>query len=577
MEAKEKEKPTSTQQTLDKEVAIYQNVKFPVTHNSQIAITNAIIQMLITDIRPLYTVENEGFKNLIKLLEPRYTMVSRQHIQKKLIPKLFDTVCVKLKALLDSAGTVNITLDIWSNRRMHSYLGITCHFLTESLELKSLLLSCNRLYGRHTGEHILSEFDRIASTFNITDKIFQIVTDNASNMRKAFPTLPGFELEDIDSDSESESSGAEEVDEDNDVVDLSSMNEIETNSGKVYHRLSCFAHTIQLSVKDGINECRSLTNSLKKASRIVSHFHKSTIDTESLENVFDKVLIAKNETRWNSQLMMVRRLIEADDASDLNSIISNSKRELLLTASDKSALRELVNIFDQFEVVSKLVQGEKYASISLALPSFIGLKKHLESINVRRLPTLVTALQSSLERRLSSIQSNPIYIVATCLDPEFKLKWCSDTTEISNARNIILKELEKVASDMTGTCNIEEICEETSGNQPPSKKTKLFSFMSDDHISKEVKSAQQEFDDYLQLVHTKDEIGKGSLEFWKNNGSRFPIMKKLAMMYLSIPASSAPIERYFSTAGKIMRQDRARLLPKNFEKLIFLKVNSSFY
>ena len=189
----------------------------------------------------------------------------------------------------------------------------------------------------------------------------------------------------------------------------------------------------------------------------MSHFHKSTIDTESLENVFNKVLIGKNETRWNSQLMMVRRLIEADDASDLNSIISNSKRELLLTVSDKSALRELVNIFDQFEVVSKLVQGEKYASIYLALPCFIGLKKHLESINVCRLPTLVTVLQSSLERRLSSIQSNLIYIVATCLDPEFKLKWCSDTTEISNARNIILRELEKVASDMTGTCNIEKI------------------------------------------------------------------------------------------------------------------------
>lgn len=49
--------------------------------------------------------------------------------------------------------------------------------------------------------------------------------------------------------------------------------------------------------------------------------------------------------------------------------------------------------------------------------------------------------------------------------------------------------------------------------------------MSDDHISKEAISAQQEFDDYLQIVHTKDEIDKGSLEFWKNIGSRFPIMK----------------------------------------------------
>ena len=67
--------------------------------------------------------------------------------------------------------------------------------------------------------------------------------------------------------------------------------------------------------------------------------------------------------------------------------------------------------------------------------------------------------------------------------------------------------------------------------------------MSDNHISKEAKLAQQQLDD----------------------------------MYLSIPASLAPIEIYFSTAGKIMRQDRAHLLPHNFEKLLFLKVNSCLY
>ena len=41
-----------------------------------------------------------------------------------------------------------------------------------------------------------------------------------------------------------------------------------------------------------------------------------------------------------------------------------------------------------------------------------------------------------------------------------------------------------------------------------------------------------------------------------------------------VPATSGPIERVFSHGGNIMRPDQSRLLPKNFEHLIFLKVNN---
>ena len=128
-------------------------------------------------------VENEGFKNLISLLEPRYTMVSCKHIQNKLRPQLFSTTIDKIKSLLISASTCNVTLDIWSSRKMHSFLGITCHYLTDTFEMKSLLVSCSRLLGRHTGEHIVSEFDNVVSNFNISNKIFKVISDNASNMK----------------------------------------------------------------------------------------------------------------------------------------------------------------------------------------------------------------------------------------------------------------------------------------------------------------------------------------------------------------------------------------------------------
>ena len=183
MTKKEGSKASATQQTLDKEVAVFQKAKFSASSPAQSKITNAIVNMLITDIRPLHMVENEGFKNLISLLEPRYTMVSRKHIQNKLLPQLFSTTIDKIKSLLISASTCNVTLDIWSSRKMHSFLGITCHYLTDTFEMKSLLVSCSRLLGRHTGEHIVSEFDNVVSNFNISNKIFKVISDNASNMK----------------------------------------------------------------------------------------------------------------------------------------------------------------------------------------------------------------------------------------------------------------------------------------------------------------------------------------------------------------------------------------------------------
>uniref|UniRef100_A0A1X7TG49 HAT C-terminal dimerisation domain-containing protein n=1 Tax=Amphimedon queenslandica TaxID=400682 RepID=A0A1X7TG49_AMPQE len=197
------------QPTLEKEVAIFQKAKFTASSPVQTNITNAIVKMLVTDIRPLHMVENEGFKDLILLLDPRYTMVSRKHIQNNLLPQLFSTTQDKIKSLLSSANTCNVTLDIWSSRKMQSFLGITCHYLTDAFEMKSLLLSCSRLVGHHTGEHIVSEFEDVALTYNISEKIFKVISDNASNMKKGFndrqTQLPGFkDVHDSDSESDSE-------------------------------------------------------------------------------------------------------------------------------------------------------------------------------------------------------------------------------------------------------------------------------------------------------------------------------------------------------------------------------------
>ena len=65
------------------------------------------------------------------------------------------------------------------------------------------------------------------------------------------------------------------------------------NNELTIKHISCFAHTLQLCVSDGIKGCRRLQNLLAKAGKIVAHVRKSTIVIEKLEEEFRKVLIAK--------------------------------------------------------------------------------------------------------------------------------------------------------------------------------------------------------------------------------------------------------------------------------------------
>ena len=63
------------------------------------------------------------------------------------------------------------------------------------------------------------------------------------------------------------------------------------------------------------------------------------------------------------------------------------------------------------------------------------------------------------------------------------------------------------------------------------------------------------------------------LQYWKENQSTYPDLAKLACCYLHIPASSAPVERIFSIAGRVFRPDRNRLSDKRFQQLMFIGCN----
>jgi hypothetical protein len=78
-----------------------------------------------------------------------------------------------------------------------------------------------------------------------------------------------------------------------------------------------------------------------------------------------------------------------------------------------------------------------------------------------------------------------------------------------------------------------------------------------------------------------DRYMKGPCEIWrlflfnfgKKEKANFPKISRIAEIVLSIPASSAAVERLFSVAGKIYSPARCRLSDSRFEQLMFIKCN----
>lgn len=81
--------------------------------------------------------------------DPKWNAVSRATVSQSIIPKMVTETENKIKDELTNPEITHVstTVDIWSDRLMRGYMGITCHVMVETsraIELKSRLLSCSR-------------------------------------------------------------------------------------------------------------------------------------------------------------------------------------------------------------------------------------------------------------------------------------------------------------------------------------------------------------------------------------------------------------------------------------------------
>ncbi|CAG2221217.1 unnamed protein product [Mytilus edulis] len=251
--------------------------KYSANDASQMQITDALVSFVAGNLTPLSVVESPEFKTFVESLNPKYQLPSRKHLSTKLLHQKASNIQSNIKEKLRSAESVCLTIDLWSNRQMKGFLGITGHFILDWC-MKSIMVSCKRFKGKHCAENIRQEYEEAVACYNIADKITNIITDNASNMTKAFDfSLPGYTCNNEEKNSKSDS------EDENDESELEPIN-IDFPEDDLPKHGRCYAHTLQLVVRDGLKDASPhLKTVISKASNIVRYVRKSINASDILE------------------------------------------------------------------------------------------------------------------------------------------------------------------------------------------------------------------------------------------------------------------------------------------------------
>lgn len=131
--------------------------------------------------------------------------------------------------------------------------------------------------GQHTADKICAQLTRITEEWGITDKILAVVTDNGANMVAAV-----------------------------------------RKAGWTHY--PCFAHNLNLLVKDSIKALPDLLELQQKSGAIAAFFHHSTKATDKRKDIQERQkfpeqkLIQAVKTRWNSVFHMWQRLLGQKEA-----------------------------------------------------------------------------------------------------------------------------------------------------------------------------------------------------------------------------------------------------------------------
>ena len=180
----------------------------------------------------------------------------------------------------------------------------------------------------------------------------------------------------------------------------------------------------------------------------------------------------------------------------------------------------------------------------------------------------------SISDRYRDIELQSLCVLATVLDPRFKLKVFSTASSTANARMILIKECEEYLVKLSSAGPHDRPHPKRRKENESSTLWSLFDEMLAESEENSVahsceNSAEIMVEMYLKepvLSHVED---IHPLTYWKEKKQLWPCLVDLACKDLT--PSSVASERLFSSAADVLSPERNRMLPEKVEMFLFFK------
>ncbi|KAM4559372.1 zinc finger BED domain-containing protein 4 [Odontesthes bonariensis] len=504
-------------------------------------ITEKVMEYMALDDQPFSVVEDVGFRRLIQHIEPRYTLPSRRYFADVCLPELYNSIASRVHELLAKGSDppyMSFTTDIWSSDvSPTSMLSLTAQWVDEDFQLKRVVLQCQEFKGSHSSVAISGAFNSMFERWGIdSTRVHAVVSDNARNMVKA--------------------------------MDDSGLRGIR-----------CVAHTLQLAVNEGVLSQRSIADIVSSGRKIVGHFKHSPLAYSRIQAIqeqfgmYPKRFQQDVSTRWNSTFYMLQSLF--DQKQTLAAYIADYDLPATFTPYQWQIIENVLSLLAPFEQLTREISSAK-ASAADVIPSFAALtrllKKEVETDH--GVKTMKTALLEALDRRFSQTDTEPLFYIASVLDPRYKDHYF-DVDKKRRMREMVRAELDSLAD---GEVTYREGAVETKTIRTEAESAPSLSDMFDEILQendpdppRQTSATAQQLDCYLSevLIPRSDD----PLTYWRTNRGRFPALARMARRYLAAPCTSTDSERLFSAASNVLNERRNRLTCDKAEKLLFVKKN----
>jgi len=277
--------------------------------------------------------------------------------------------------------------------------------------------------------------------------------------------------------------------------------------------------------------------------------------------------------RWNSTFYMLNHLIEQKKPL----ILYTADNDIALPTSHQwTLLARALGILSPIERATRDVSADASLA-SDVVPMVVAIKRALQRItDDSGVQTMKKEMLAEIDSRFGHITKEPLYAIATLVDPRYRGKLFSDR-ELDEPTKRVTELVEQLAT----TTMTSRVASEPD-SEPVVKRARLDDVSPLDLLDADLQadavrpesSAADEVADFLRQTNITRQ--QDPLEWWKLHEKGYPRVADVAKRYLSAPSTSVPSERLFSSAGDLYADSRSRLSGRLAHMLLFIKHNLKF-